>query len=240
MILRCQSPCAKHPCSLLPATCYWGSTLSYFITFEGPDGSGKSTQARRFADWLRERGYDVLLTREPGGTSIGDQIRQIIFSPRNRELTDEAEILLFNASRAQLVREVIRPALARGTIVVCDRYADSTVAYQGYGRGIDLDLLYAILRLATGGLRPDLTLLLDLPVADGLARRRVAAVGGAEWNRLDAETLSFHERVRHGYQAMVAAEPERWVVISALEDQATVARMVQAAVAGLLEKKLKG
>jgi len=213
--------------------------LSFFITFEGPDGSGKSTQARQLAGWLSERGYSVLLTREPGGTAIGDQIRQIIFSPRNRELTDEAEILLFNASRAQLVREVIRPALARGTVVVCDRYADSTLAYQGYARGRHLDQLRTIIRFATGGLQPDLAILLDLPVTEGLARRRGAAASGAEWNWLDAETLSFHEAVRQGYLALVAAEPDRWVVIPALADAAIVAGAVRTAVGELLERGLQ-
>lgn len=213
--------------------------MGFFISFEGPDGSGKSTQARQLAAWLRMRGHEVLLTREPGGTAISDQIRQVIFAPENRELTEEAEILLFNASRAQLVREVIRPALARSTVVVCDRYADSTLAYQGYGRCRDLDQLRAIITFATGGLKPDLTLLLDLPVEEGLARRRAAAASGDEWNRLDAETVSFHERVRRGYLELAAAEPERWVIIPAVGDEATIAWAVRAAVEAWLARRLE-
>jgi dTMP kinase len=214
--------------------------LSLFITFEGPEGGGKSTQARLLAAWLEETGHSVLLTREPGGTRIGDQIRRIIVDQRNQELTSEAEILLFNASRAQLVREVIRPALESGTIVICDRYADSTMAYQGYGRRLDLERLRTIVTFATGDLTPDLTLLLDIPPAVGLARRRAAAASGAEWNRLDAETLSFHERVRQGYLALVAAEPQRWAIIPATGAPETIAEAVRSAVRPLLARASTG
>lgn len=206
-----------------------------FITLEGPEGGGKSTQAPGLAAWLRDRGYDVLLTREPGGTSIGDQVRQIIMTHANAALTSEAEILLFCASRAQLVREVIRPSLARGRIVVCDRYADSTLAYQGYGRGLDQVCLRTILHFATGGLQPDLTLLLDLPASQGLERRLAATGPGAEWNRLDAEAMSFHERVREGYLALARTEPARWVVIPAGAPAEQVALAIRRAV----EERLK-
>lgn len=183
-----------------------------FITLEGPDGSGKTTQARLLADWLRKRGYDVLLTREPGGSAIGEQIRAVLHDPRNTAMDARAEILLYSASRAQHVAQVIRPALAAGRIVVCDRYADSTLAYQGYGRGLDLGMLRTITAFATGGLAPDLTLCLDIAPQAGLARRRS---GQGEWNRLDAETLDFHRRVRAGYLELAGQEPARWVVIDA-------------------------
>jgi dTMP kinase len=183
-----------------------------FITIEGPDGGGKTTQVRLLYDALKAAGVDVLLTREPGGTSIGDQIRTVLHDVDNKEMNPAAEILLYSASRAQLVAQVIRPALASDRVVLCDRYADSTMAYQGYGRQLDLDALRTITHFATGGLTPDLTLLLDLPVEAGLARRRT---GGDEWNRMDQQTLEFHRRTRDGYLQLAAAEPERWVRIDA-------------------------
>jgi dTMP kinase len=182
-----------------------------FITFEGPDGSGKTTQARLLAEWLRERGYEAVLTREPGGTDIGDQIRTVLHDPANGAMDARTEILLYSASRAQHVAQRIRPALAAGQIVVSDRYADSTLAYQGHGRGLDLETLRQITDFATGGLTPDLTLYLDIPPEEGLERRQV---GGDEWNRLDAEALDFHQRVRTGYLRLIKAEPERWVVVN--------------------------
>jgi dTMP kinase len=187
----------------------------YFITFEGPEGSGKTTQLPALAAWLREQGYDVFLTREPGGTPIGDQIRQIIMGMENKALVAEAEILLFSASRAQLVREKIRPALEAGQLVLCDRYADSTLAYQGYGHGLPLEPLRAITEFATGGLKPHLTLLLDLDPAVGLQRRQSAVADGAEWNRLDDQALAFHRRARVGYHTLVSEEPERWRIVDA-------------------------
>ncbi len=190
--------------------------MRLFITFEGPEGSGKSTQARLLAEWLAEQGHDVLFTREPGGTSIGDRIRQILLSPNSVGLVAEAEVLLFSASRAQLVREVILPHLEQGGIVICDRYADSTDAYQGYGRGLDMDVLKQITRFATRGLAPDLTFLLDVPVKEGLYRKRQGN-GEDDWNRMEAEVLAYHERVREGYLTMAAQEPERWVVLDGLQ-----------------------
>ena len=183
-----------------------------FITLEGPEGAGKTTQLRALADFLRGCGYDVVTTREPGGTAIGDQIRHVLHDTANVTMSPTAEVLLYAASRAQLVAEVIQPALAAGRVVLCDRYADSTMAYQGYGRGLDRDALAALTAVATGGLRPDLTLLLDLDVARGLARRRDE---GEEMNRLDLETIEFHRRVRAGYLALAAAEPARWQLIDA-------------------------
>ena len=200
-----------------------------FITFEGPDGSGKTTQAHLLAERLREQRYEVVLTREPGGSDIGDQIRAVLHDLRNTAMDARTEILLYSASRAQHVAQLIRPALAAGKIVISDRYADSTLAYQGYGRGLDLETLRTVTAFATDGLVPDLTLYLDIPPQEGLQRRRL---GGDEWNRLDAETLEFHQRVRAGFLELVRLEPERWVVIdgtrSAEEVQAEIRALVQA------------
>ena len=147
--------------------------MSLFITFEGPDGSGKTTQVKRLAEHLRDRGCDVLAVREPGGTSISEQIRDVLHSLDNREMQPRTEILLYCAARAQLVGQVIRPHLQSGGVVLCDRYADSTLAYQGYGRGLDLPTLRMILDFATGGLKPDLTFYLDIDVEAGLKRKKV-------------------------------------------------------------------
>lgn len=199
------------------------------VTLEGPEGSGKTTQVRLLAAWLEERGYAVVRTREPGGTSIGEQIRTLLHDPAHTEMEARAEILLYSASRAQLVAEVIRPALRAGKIVLCDRYLDSTYAYQGYGRGLPLEALREITQFATGGLKPDVTFYLDIEVELGLRRR---TVGGEEMNRLDRETLAFHRRVRQGYLALIAAESERWVTLDAsgaVEDVQTRLRDVFAA-----------
>ncbi len=183
-----------------------------FITMEGPDGSGKTSQQVLLADFLRKNGYPILATREPGGTPIGDQIRKILSDLKNQEMNPRTELLLFQASRAQHVEQVIWPHLQKGGVVLCDRYADSTLAYQGYGhQTFPLDQVRAIIDFATGGLKPDLTLLLDIDVEAGLQRR----VQGGDWNRLDAYQLEFHQRVRQGYLQMVHAEPQRWVVIDA-------------------------
>jgi len=205
--------------------------MTMFITFEGPDGSGKTTQIRLLARWLRARGREVALTREPGGTDIGDQIRDVLHNPLNADMIALTEILLYSADRAQHVAQLIQPALAAGKIVISDRYADSTLAYQGYGRGLDLDALRAITTFATGGLTPDLSLYLDISSQAGLDRRRL---GGGEWNRLDAEALEFHQRVRAGYLELVAREPERWEIIDA--DRSV--DKVQAEIRGLICSKL--
>jgi dTMP kinase len=180
----------------------------YFITLEGPEGAGKSTQSTRLAAALTERGFDVFATREPGGTTAGETIRRILLD--GPELDGWTEALLFTAARAQLVREVIRPQLQAARVVLCDRYTDSTLAYQGYGRGLDLAILTRLQDEATGGLRPALTFLLDLPVERGLSRIPTASL-----DRLDRETEAFHHRVRQGYQEMAAADRERWVVVDA-------------------------
>ncbi|MGD9092763.1 MAG: dTMP kinase [Anaerolineales bacterium] len=182
-----------------------------FITFEGPEGSGKTSQLADLAEYLTQKGFPVLTTREPGGTPIGDQIRAILSSLDNTDMRPRTEILLFQASRAQLVEQVIRPHLEEGGVVLSDRYADSTLAYQGYGYQADLGNLRAIIDFATGGLKPDITLLLDVDVEEGLRRRE--RDGG--WNRLDAYEVAFHQRVRQGYIELVQAEPQRWLVIDA-------------------------
>ena len=195
-----------------------------FITFEGIEGSGKTTQIRLLMAWLEQRTDRVLLTREPGGTGIGEQIRTILLNPANTSMTPEAEILLFSAARAQIVREIIRPHLQDGWIVICDRFADSTLAYQGYGRGLPIDDLLRITDFATGGLWPDLTVYLDLDVETGLRRK---AATPEEWNRMEAQAVAFHERVRRGYQALAAANPERWLVVDADQPAEAIAEQIR-------------
>jgi len=197
--------------------------MSLFITFEGPEGSGKTTQVKRLAERLQERGCDVLTVREPGGTSVSEQIREVLHALDNRDMQPRTEILLYCAARAQLVGQVIRPHLQSGGIVICDRYADSTLAYQGYGRGLDLPVLRMILDFATGGLKPDITFYLDIDVESGLKRKRA---GGDEWNRMDDLAVDFHCRVRAGYLEMIAQEPVRWVVVDAARDTEIVAKEI--------------
>ncbi len=204
-----------------------------FITFEGPEGSGKSTQARWLAEFLEQQGYAVVLTREPGGTPIGDQIRQILLNRANHAMHSRTEVLLFQASRAQHVEELICPALKAGKIVICDRYADSTLAYQGYGRGEDVGELRRLIEYATGGLWPDLTLWLDLPVEAGLAR-----IAPDRRNRLDAEALAFHRKVHAGYAHLAAAEPHRWVRVAADRPREEVRAAVRAAVLARLQQPI--
>jgi dTMP kinase len=208
-----------------------------FITFEGPEGSGKSLQARRLAEVFRGRGWPVLLTREPGGTPISDQIRQIVLAPDNTAMTAQAEILLYSAARAQHVWEKVRPALDLGQIVLCDRFADSTYAYQGYGLGLDLDALRYITQFATGGLTPDVTVYLDCPVSVGLDRKRQAALNsGGDWDRLDRKPVEYHARVRQGYLELAAADSSRWLVIDACPSPDIVATMVRTQVDTRLEE----
>jgi dTMP kinase len=182
-----------------------------FITLEGPEGSGKTSHIPHLVEFLREKGYTVFPTREPGGTSIGEQIREVIHDLKNVEMHPRTETLLYQAARAQIVEQVIRPRLAAGEIVLSDRYADSTIAYQGYGHQQDLEQVRALIRYATGGLVPDLSILLDLDVEVGLKRK----TRQDEWNRLDAYTVDFHRRVRAGYLEMVKLEPARWSVVDA-------------------------
>ena len=209
-----------------------GKQLGLFITFEGSEGSGKTTQTRLLASWLRGGGRDVLITREPGGTRIGDAVRSILLDPARIEMCPETEILLFSAARAQLVAEIVRPHLVSGGIVVCDRYADSTLAYQGYGRGLDLERLRMITAFATGRLVPDLTICLDLPVVEGL--RRKLNCDAAEWNRMEQEQMAFHERVRHGFLALAADEPIRWLVLDATHSIEDLQVAIRERVRGLL------
>jgi dTMP kinase len=203
-----------------------------FITLEGPEGSGKSSQLPALAEYLRQEGYEVIVTREPGGTAVGDQIREVLMNLKNVSIVPRTEILLFLAARAQHVEGKIRPALEAGKVVLCDRFGDSTLAYQGYGHKTDLDTLRYLLDFATGGLKPDLTLLLDVPVRDGLERK---LDNGAEWNRLDAYAEAFHERVRQGYLELAREEPERWVTIDATQDK----DQVQKAMRGAVMERLK-
>ncbi|HOV06015.1 MAG TPA: dTMP kinase [Anaerolineaceae bacterium] len=198
-----------------------------FITLEGPDGSGKSMQVPALAEFIRELGYPVITTREPGGTAIGDQIREVIMRMENKAMNPRTEILLFCAARAQIVAEVIRPQLEQGAVVISDRYADSTLAYQGYGHGVDLEILRRILTFATGGLVPDLTILFDVDVETGLARRQQS---GGEWNRLDDYELAFHRRVRAGYLELAKSEPKRWVLVDAGQSPECVRRDLRAIV----------
>lgn len=206
-----------------------------FISLEGPEGSGKSSQIPALAQYLEAQGYRVLCTREPGGTSIGDQIRAVLTSMDNPELLPRTEILLFLAARAQLVAQVIRPALREGKIVLCDRYGDSTLAYQGYGHGLDLNILRAMLNFATEGLKPDLTLLLDLDIKTGLARKKSID----EWNRLDAYEVSFHERVRSGYLQLAEDEPTRWRRVDASMPKDEVQTMLRQIVLKRIKDKIE-
>jgi dTMP kinase len=206
-----------------------------FITLEGPDGGGKTSQAASLSEHLSQEGYQVLLTREPGGTAIGDQIRAILNRLENSEMNARTETLLFLAARAQLVGQVIVKQLQLGGIVICDRYADSTLAYQGYGHQNDLAQIQSLIDFATGGLKPDLTLLLDLEVEEGLRRR----AQGGDWNRLDAYDLDFHRRVRAGYHRLARAEPGRWVTIDAsLPPERVQAAIRQVVFERLAEKNL--
>lgn len=205
-----------------------------FITFEGPEGGGKSTQIATLAAFLTERGFQVRRTREPGGTPIGEQIRTVLHAVDNTAMVPAAEILLYSASRAQLIDELVRPSLAAGEIVLCDRFSDSTLAYQGYGRGLPLDELKRITAFATGGLTPDLTLLLDIDIRAGLARRRD---GELRLNRLDLESIAFHERVRAGYHALMREEPARWVKVDAEADPTTVQQAIRQAVMAALRRR---
>ena len=198
-----------------------------FITLEGPEGSGKTSQLPELAEFLRASGYDVVVTREPGGTPVGDQIREVLMNLQNVSIIPRTEILLFLAARAQHVEELIRPALAAGKIVLCDRYGDSTLAYQGFGHKTDLKILQTLLDFSTAGLKPDLTLLVDVPIEIGMTRKQA---NGSEWNRLDAYALAFHERVRQGYFALAEAEPERWLIIDATEDQESVQETMRRAI----------
>ena len=203
-----------------------------FITLEGPEGSGKTSQLPALAHFLLDAGYEVVLTREPGGTAVGDQIREVLMNLKNIAIVPRTEILLFLAARAQHVESVIRPALNNGKLVLCDRFSDSTLAYQGYGHKTDLETLRFLLDFSTAGLKPDLTLLLDLPIEIGFKRKRDNSV---EWNRLDAYDQNFHERVRQGYHDLAIEDPGRWIVIDATKSKNEVQLAMRAAIISRLE-----
>lgn len=203
-----------------------------FITLEGPEGSGKTSHIPHLVEYLRGQGYVVFPTREPGGTSISEQIRGILHDMKNAEMHPRTETLLYQAARAQIVEQVIKPRLAAGEIVLSDRYADSTIAYQGYGHRQDIEQIRALVQYATGGLVPDLTILLDLDVEIGLKRKQ----RGNEWNRMDAYTVEFHQRVRAGYLEMVKQQPHRWVVVNAEQPW----EQVQQELRRLMEERLRG
>ena len=202
-----------------------------FITLEGPEGSGKTSHIAPLVDYLRARGHKIFATREPGGTSIGEQIREVIHNLKNTDMHPRTETLLYQSARAQIVEQLIRPKLSDGFIVLCDRYADSTIAYQGYGHRQDLDQVRSLVTYATGGLVPDVTILLDLDVEVGLQRKQKEN----EWNRLDAYDLAFHKRVRTGYLELAHQEPGRWVIVDANQ----VWQLVQDALRKVIEEKLK-
>ncbi len=213
--------------------------MSLFITFEGPEGSGKTTQIRLLAATLAQGGWPTLTTREPGGTRIGDGIRALLLDLAHTEMSPRAETLLFNAARAQIVDQVIRPALGRGEVVLCDRFADSTLAYQGYGHGQALDPLRQLAAYATAGLTPDLTIFLDIEPVAGLHRKQMGAAD--EWNRMEAKAVVFHQKVRDGYLALAQADPARWLVLDATQpvdllSAAIWARVSASLAAGVAEK----
>lgn len=209
---------------------------SVFITFEGPEGGGKTTQIGALVSRLRAAGYPVVQTREPGGTAVGLALRAVLLVPERPAPVAKAQALLVSADRAQHVAEVIRPALAAGNIVVSDRFADSTLAYQGFGESLPLPDLEAITQFATDGLRPDLTVLVDVDVEVGLARRRAAfRAGDGELNRIDRRDLAYHRRVRDGYHYLASREPGRFVVVDGAKEPETIAEEVWRRVAVLLK-----
>ena len=203
-----------------------------FITLEGPEGSGKTSHIKPLTEWLSAQGHKVFATREPGGTNIGEQIRNVIHDLKNTEMHPHTETLLYQAARAQIVEQVIKPLLAAGEIVISDRYYDSTIAYQGYGHQQNLDQVRALVKYATGGLIPDLTILLDVDVEVGLKRKKQNNV---EWNRMDAYEIEFYRRVRTGYLEMVKQEPKRWVIVDASQSW----EMVQEELRKIIEAKVK-
>ncbi len=206
--------------------------MSLFITFEGGEGSGKSTQARVLYRRLCQLAIPALLTHEPGVTLPGKKIARLLKWAQDMDISPVAELLLFNASRAQLLAEAIRPSLESRKVVICDRYADSTTAYQGYGRRLDLAMVATVNRVGTSGLMPDLTILLDMTVKEGLARK-----GGQKHDRFEQEAIAFHQRVREGYLKLAAAEPERWLVIDATQSKERISGIIWERISKLLPRK---
>jgi len=206
--------------------------MALFITFEGGEGSGKTVQARALYRRLQKLAIPVLLVHEPGGTSLGRKIRRWLKWSEGTDISPISELLMFNASRAQLIKDVIQPNLATGNIIICDRYTDSTTAYQSYGRGLDLEIVNSINNSATQGLKPDMTVLLDIPVEEGLERKGIRG-----HDRFEQENIAFHQRVREGYHEMAASEPERWLVIDASQPRRKIAEIIWDSVSGLLSRE---
>jgi dTMP kinase len=205
--------------------------MALFITFEGGEGSGKSTQAKALYRRLCQLAIPALLTHEPGGAPLGRKIARLLKWAQDVDISPVAELLLFNVSRAQLVTEIIRPNLESGKVVICDRYVDSTTAYQGYGRELDLSVVATINEAGTLGLIPDLTILLDMPVEEALARKR-----GKKQDRFEQEAIAFHQRVRDGYLKLAAAEPERWLVVDANKSKNEIAEVIWQRISKLLPR----
>ena len=211
-----------------------------FITMEGIEGSGKTTQMDPTARFVRAQGYACISTREPGGTPLGARIRGLLLDPDNADIDPTAELLLYAADRVQHVQRIIRPALAAGQVVLCDRFADATVAYQGYARSLGLETIAALHRLVLGGLKPDLTLLIDVPAEVGLARAWTAVKQGGRSRsetRFEQEALDFHRRVRDGYLDLARREPERYAIIDAAADQESVSAQIIAALSAYMVRK---
>ena len=205
--------------------------MALFITFEGGEGCGKSVQTRALYRKLKQLAIPVLITREPGGTRLGQKLRRWLKWTPNSGISSLTELLLFNAARSQLVNEVLKPNLDKGKTIICDRYADSTTAYQSYGRGLDREIVRAINKAATQGLEPDLTILLDIPPEEGLARK-----SSQRQDRFEQETVTFHRRVREGYLRLAEAEPQRWLVIDATKDKEEIAAIIWQRVGQLLSR----
>jgi dTMP kinase len=212
----------------------------FFLSMEGPEGAGKSTQLALLAERLTAEGYAARRVREPGGTPLGDRLRAMLLAADGWTIDDRAEALLYSAARAQLVAEVIRPTLDAGHVVLSDRYLDSTLAYQGYGRGISLEDLEIVQRFAVRATLPDLTILLDLPVHLGLARKRAQDADAGEWNRFEAEAIAFHERVRAGYLALARREPQRWQVVDATQPPGAIQEHIWRVVASRDRSRPRG
>ncbi len=206
--------------------------MSLFITFEGEEGSGKSCQSEDLYNWLSAQKIPAVLTHEPGGTPIGEKVSDLVKWAQETAISPLTELLLFNASRAQHVKEVIRPALDESSVVICDRFDDSTTAYQSYGRGLDLETVKKINDTATGGLRPDLTVLLDISFEDGLARK-----SGEKLDRFEQEDMDFHRRVREGYLKLAGEEPGRWLVIDATQSRESITEIIRDRVESLLHTR---
>ena len=227
--------------------------MSYFVTIEGIEGAGKSTLRSRLSDFAESLGLEVVVTREPGATSLGQTIRSLVLDPKNKKLNTLAELMLFSADRAQHLEEIVRPALGRGAMVICDRYIHSTIAYQGYGRGLDLKQLIVLNDFITDHLSPDLVLLLDLPAEVGLARAELrarrasgtfptienpsSAANISDWNKFEEQNLAFHQRIRDGFLALAKDEKNRFCILDASKDAETVAGVAIEAIKGLLKGK---